>query len=176
MGNDHERVSKSDHPSLDIVYDEVKQRLNQQFEQIESLNQRGTVLLGLVATITSVISGITALSIGDFSARPCLPAVLLIAAAALYIAVLLVTYRAYKIRTYRRDPEPKPLRDKYKNEDSNTTKETLINNFIQSYDDNSRTINEKIQALKTAYKLVIIQVIYVVMLALAFVMYKMRLF
>jgi hypothetical protein len=53
------------------------------------------------------------------------------------------SFSAYKIKSYRRDPEPRALRDGYLTTDDKTVKEQLIANFIESFEENKTNIEEK---------------------------------
>jgi hypothetical protein len=50
---------------------------------------------------------------------------------------------AYKIKSYRRDPEPRALTVEYLMEDDKTVKKQLIDNFIAPFEENKTNIEEK---------------------------------
>lgn len=160
--------------SLDVVFTEVRSRLDKQFEQIESLNQRAGLLIGFVTLIMSLLAGFTtAVKAKDLPVNMALPVILILISTILYIHIIIFAYLAHRIQTYRRDPEPRPLRDNYLSKDLEATKRTVMSNFIESYEENKKVINKKVQALNKAFILFIVEAIYIVVLALAFFAYRM---
>ena len=55
------------------------------------------------------------------------------------------SFYAYKGKSYRRDPEPGPLSDKYLTTDDKTVKKQLIANFIDSFEENKTEIEKKVK-------------------------------
>ncbi len=49
--------------------------------------------------------------------------------------------RGLIIQKYRRDPGPKKLYEKYKESDADKTKRVLIQNYIESFDDNTKKLH-----------------------------------
>lgn len=160
--------------SLEIVYTEIKSRLDKQSEEIDTLNQRASVLLGFVTLLMSLLAGFTTtVKVPDLPGDSLIPVLLTLIAAILYIHILIFAYLGYKIQTYRRDPEPRPLRDGYLIKNEETTKRQVISNFIDSYETNAKHISKKKNMLNKAYILFIIEAIYIITVAVGFFIYRL---
>jgi hypothetical protein len=61
----------------------------------------------------------------------------------LFLISIVFSFSAYKIKSYRRDPEPRDLTEKYLRADDKTVKKQLIDNFIASFEENKTNIEEK---------------------------------
>ena len=134
-------------PSLDLIYSEVKERLNIQFQAIESLDSKA----GLVLTAGSVVISIAAgLQVSAAETIDTAPLVLLIAGAGAYALCMLFGLLGFKVRDYRRDPEPGPLVDNYLNEDAALTKGQIIANLVESFEKNKGVLESKASYIQRA--------------------------
>ena len=61
----------------------------------------------------------------------------------LFLISIFFSFSAYKVKSYRRDPEPSALTEKYLREDDKEVKKQLIDNFIESFEENNTKIEEK---------------------------------
>jgi len=61
----------------------------------------------------------------------------------LFLISIFFSFSAYKVESYRRDPEPRALTEKYLRADDKTVKKQLIDNFIESFEENKTNIEEK---------------------------------
>lgn len=143
--------------SLDVVYNEVKERLEVQLRQIESLDTKAGQIL-FVAGITLGIAAAAqavAMTTSDnkwivlFFSLPVL----------FYFGSMYFAVRGWVVKEYFRDPEPRPLRDYYLFESPEFTKRRLIAHFISSYEWNQGNIKKKVQNLKIATYLLLGQVL-----------------
>ena len=112
--------------TLELIYNEVKDRLNTQFQSLDGLNTKASVIIGFVG----VIIGISLNLYSDKNPHLFIESMLLLLVAAF------LSFFAYKVEGYRRDPKPRKLTEKYLREDDKKVKKQLIDNFIQSYEDN----------------------------------------
>jgi len=119
--------------TLDLIYNEVKDRLNTQFQSLEGLNTKASVIIGFVG----VIIGISLNLYSDENPH------LFIESMLLFLGAAFLSFSAYKVEGYRRDPKPRALTEKYLREDDKKVKKKLIDNFIQSYEDNKNRIEKK---------------------------------
>jgi hypothetical protein len=110
-------MSEDSYPSetLELIHNEVKDRLNTQFQSLDGLNTKASVIIGFVGVIIGI---------------------------SLQLSIFF-SFSAYKIKSYRRDPEPRALTEKYLMEDDKTVKKQLIDNFIASFEENKTNIEEK---------------------------------
>jgi hypothetical protein len=119
--------------TLDLVYNEVKDALNTQFQSMEGLNTKASVLIGFVGVIIGI----------SLQLYPQSNSYLFGSCMTLFMISIFFSFSAYKGKRYRKDPAPRALTEKYLREDSKKVKRQLIDNFIQSYEDNKAKIEEK---------------------------------
>jgi len=119
--------------TLELIYNEVKDALNTQFQSVEGLNTKASMIIGFVG----VIIGISLKVYSDEKPH------LFIESMLLFLGAAFLSFSAYKVEGYRRDPEPRALTVNYLREDDKKVKKQLIDNFIQSYEDNRNRIEKK---------------------------------
>ena len=147
----------ADPRSLDVVYNEVKERLEVQLRQIDSLDSKaGTILfvagitLGIAAAAQAVaLSSTSSQWIVVFFSLPVM----------FYFATMYFAIRGWVVREFFRDPEPRPLRDHYLFESPEFTKRRLITHYISSYEWNQGNIKRKVQSMRIATYLLLGQVL-----------------
>ena len=121
--------------TLELIYNEVKDALNTQFQSVEGLNTKSSIIIGFVG----VIIGISLNLYSDENLH------LFIESMLLFLGAAFLSFFAYKVEGYRRDPEPRALTEKYLREDDKKVRKQLIDNFIQSFDDNKIKIEKKVK-------------------------------
>jgi len=119
--------------TLELIYNEVKDRLNTQFQSLDGLNTKASVIIGFVGVIIGISLQLYSQS-NSYLFGSCMT---------LFMISIFFSFSAYKIKSYRRDPEPRALRDGYLTTDNKTVKEQLIANFIESFEENKTKIEEK---------------------------------
>jgi hypothetical protein len=143
--------------SLEVVYAEVKERLEVQMRQIEALDVKtGQILfvagitLGIAAAAQAVaMSSVDNQWIALFFSLPVL----------FYFGSMYFAFRGWVVREFFRDPEPRPLRDHYLFESPDFTKRRLIAHFISSYEWNQGTIKKKVRHTRIASYLLLGEVL-----------------
>jgi len=133
-------------PSIDIVYTEVKDRLEIQLHQIDSLDGKNgailfisSIVIGVGAAAQAALIGLTEnILVLTFFSIPIL----------FYLATMFFALRGWIVRPYFRDPEPRPLRDYYLSKQSQFTKRRIITHFISSYEWNTMVIKKKVRELR----------------------------
>jgi len=119
--------------TLELVYSNVKEQLNIQFQSIDSLNTKASTVIGFVGVIIGI--SLNLYSHGNsYLFGSCMT---------LFLLSIFFSFSAYKTENYRRDPEPRKLTEKYLTGDSKEVKKQLIDNFIQSYKTNKNKIEKK---------------------------------
>ncbi len=133
--------------SLDIVYTEIKDKLDIQVRQIESLDNKTGNILFVASFIIGVGAAAQAALIGQQEERT---AVLLLFSIPIifYLLTILTGIRSWIIKPYFRDPEPRPLRDEYLFEKQDFTKRRLIAHFISTYEWNTTILKKKVLELR----------------------------
>jgi hypothetical protein len=133
-------------PSLDIIYVEIKERLDIQIKQVDALDGKtGTLLF-----ISSIVIGIGAAAQAALIGSTDNPWVLLLFSVPIvfYLLTVLTALRSWIVRPYFRDPEPRPLRDVYLFEQQEFTKRRLIAQFISAYEWNAGVMKKKVNELR----------------------------
>ncbi len=135
-------------PSLDLIYVEVKDRLDVQMRQIDSLDGKSATLL----FIANVVLGIGAAAQAAVLGQAVRYTTLLFFSIPIfcYFVTVFFALRGWVVKPYFRDPKPRPLRDHYMYRDSQFTKRRLITHFISSYEWNSINMKKKVKHLRIA--------------------------
>lgn len=170
-----------DWPSLDEVYEEVKERIEVQNEQIKTLDTKANFGLAAATLLTAGVTGlgralgetqrtgeieswnilgrsITAENLVDW---------ITIASLGAYVVAALGAYFAYKLRTFKVSPNPRRLIDKWIHEDPSETKAALTRSRVQDYEFNETVIETKVKWTNTAMIALVIEA--VLLLAIAVV-------
>lgn len=143
--------------SLDIVYAEVKERLDVQLRQVDASDAKtGTILF-----IASIVIGIGAAAQAAFIGPERNDWILSLFVIPLlsYLLTVFFALRSWIVRPYFRDPEPKPLRDHYVSELPEFTKRRLITQFIRSYEWNARVMKKKVRELRIANWFLLLEIV-----------------
>jgi preprotein translocase subunit SecG len=130
------------YPSLQLVEETIEKQLDNQISHIDSLDTKAGILFGFLAVTLGSAAG----SKDFFEAAKTYNA-LKIAVGAIFIAFLL-TLVAFAVREYRRDPNPRQLRQKYPSKSEETTRFALSDAYIDSFEANITKINRKVQAIR----------------------------
>ena len=146
--------------SLNLIFQEVKDRLNQQFDQIETITSRAAFVMGFASLVLSSLLSIRR-AIGSIT--DC-KIVYFVLAVILYVIVLVFAYLAYDLKAYRRDPEPAPLRDKYIDKSDHFTRRKVLSNFIQSFEQNKVMISKRLLFLRISIYSLFVLVLYLLFL------------
>ena len=144
-------------PSVDIVYQEIKERLDVQLKQIDSLDSKtgnilfmASVVLGIGATAQALLLGLQ----GN-------PLVMLFFSIPIvfYSLAMFSALRSWVVRPYFRDPEPRPLRDYYLTREPRFTIRRLLSHFISCYEWNTTVIKKKVSELRFSMRFLLAEVI-----------------
>lgn len=150
-----EETEQDEPRSLEIIFAEVKDRPNTQSEQIRTLDGKAGLVLSSGSLIITIGAGLcTALGESDPGEATLLSIcsfALFALAGVLYVLTMIFAFRAYSLRRYRRDPEPRPLREHYMFENPTSTKRRILANMIQCFEENQEIIhNNKVRNLEIA--------------------------
>ena len=117
--------------TVDVLYKEVKDTLNAQFESISTLNTKLADMMKMSLFTIGVLIILDKESI-----------VTTIALLLLWCAFLIPLF-GYLKESYRRDPDPLLLKEKYIMRDAKPVKVQIIDNIIDSYTENKIKIEFK---------------------------------
>jgi hypothetical protein len=142
--------------SLDVVYTEIKDRLQDQFDQLRVLDQKASQVFGSASLVITVGLALQARQ----TSPSCLRVILFIAATVSYALSMILAWLAYRVHTFRRDPEPRPLRDHYLSHDPQFTKRKVVSNLIESYEFNCQSIQSKVRCTQAALLFFLIEALF----------------
>ncbi|PIR58224.1 MAG: hypothetical protein COU70_02055 [Parcubacteria group bacterium CG10_big_fil_rev_8_21_14_0_10_35_15] len=134
-----------------LIFDEVKERLRDQFESIDSIDTKAGIVLGFDGAILAAL-----LNSEWFRG---LPIYFLVPILLLICLVTGIALKAFLIKGYRKDPEPSQLIKGYQGKMEKETLGQLIRNFEESFNDNSEPIEEKKKYLNWSFKLLALAVV-----------------
>jgi hypothetical protein len=133
-------------PSLDVVYQEVKERLDVQLKQIDSLDGKTGNLLFMSSVVLGIGATAQALLLG-LSGNPLI--VLLFSIPIVFYSLSMsFALRSWVVRPYFRDPEPRPFRDYYLTREPQFTMRRLLTHFISCYEWNVNVVKKKVRELR----------------------------
>jgi hypothetical protein len=135
--------------TLELVYNEVKDALNTQIQSLDGLDTKASVIVGFVGLIIGISLNLYSYS-NSYLFGLCIT---------LFLTSIFSTLCAYKVESYRRDPEPRTLTEKYLRKDDKKVKKQLIDNFIQSFEDNKTKIEKKVKYINYSILLLFIGLI-----------------
>jgi hypothetical protein len=121
--------------TLDLIYNEVKDALNMQFQSMEGLNTKASVIIGFAGVIIGISLQLYSQS-NSYLFGSCMT---------LFMISIFLSFFAYKVESYRRDPKPRKLTENYLREEGKNVKKKLIDNSIQSYENNKNRIEKKVK-------------------------------
>ena len=127
-----------DKDNLDLIFQEVKDRLK---DQLLSADQLATKLNFLLGFNTIVIAAIFSGLLNEIQLSIALIHPLIILALAFFLVSTYFDLRGLKIQKYRRDPDPRKLFEKYSNSKEEITKKVLISNYIVSFEENLKKLS-----------------------------------
>ncbi|HIH36441.1 MAG TPA: hypothetical protein HA232_00840 [Methanocellales archaeon] len=127
--------------TLELVYGEIKDALNNPFQSIENLDTKASVIIGFVGVIIGI----------SLNLYPPSSSYLFGSYMTVFLLSFFFSFSAYKTERYRSDPEPRKLTEKYLRERDYTVKKQLIDNFIQSHEDNKKRIDKKARYLNHSF-------------------------
>jgi len=132
--------------SLDVVYSEIKDKLDVQLRQIESLDNK----VGNILFIASIVIGIGAAAQAAILGNIDNAWVLLLFSIPIifYLLTVFTSLHSWVVKTYFRDPKPRPLRDEYLFQQQEFTKRRLITHFISTYEWNAAILKKKVRELR----------------------------
>lgn len=143
-------------PSIDIVLDEVRRRLDFQFELLTSHDFKASIVLGTSSVIIAIL--LAALSLAQLQwdnlsnvaeYKIMLLVMIVISLLTLFISMVLSVLVLW-IRNYNRPPCLERLRNHYIAEPLDTTRLQLIDNFIDAIAKNEKTVNRQSNFIKVA--------------------------
>ena len=139
--------------NLKLIYQEIKDSLKNQLLSIDQINTKYNFILGFNSIIIVLL-------LQFYFSSKTIDNFLKIAALMLFISIVVALIGLF-IRSYRRDPNPGGLYDKYKEKSVDETRNQLISNYISCFDDNKKRIKTlvnlyKVSAIITAVAIFII--------------------
>jgi preprotein translocase subunit SecG len=127
--------------SINVTYAEVKDRLDKQSDTIDAIDSKTGIILGFTATVSAIAFSRKYVLVFH-GPKDIITTIISILAGVFLIISLILAIISYKPKTYTRDPNPKGLM-KYLTETETKTKEALIDNWIDSFKENERTMHQK---------------------------------
>jgi len=144
-------MTEQDLPSVDTVLEEVRRRLDFQFEQLDGLSTKSGIVLGVAGIVFTLL--VTNL-VGQSNTLPnlCLAKIALIPIFISLIASFLPIY----IIKWNRPPNLDRLRDYYIVIDVEDTKLNVIDKCIEAVNQNQKLLDKLFRIIKCSYFLLLV--------------------
>ena len=126
--------------NLELIYQEIKDRLKEQLLSIDQINTKFNFILGFNSIIIVLL-------LQTYFGNKTIDNYLKISGLMLIVSTVIDLVGLF-IRSYRRDPDPGNLYDNYIDKNVDETKSQLIVNYISCFDDNKK----RIKTLRNLYK------------------------
>jgi hypothetical protein len=128
-------------PSVDLVLEEARRTLDFQFEQLDALDTKSGILLGIAGVVITLL--VTAsIAIPDLSNSLVVKIMGSIIAVTLFISLIL-SYWNLRIGKWHKPPELDALINDYVSKDSHTTKCKLIGTIQQAVQENEKLLQRR---------------------------------
>ncbi len=143
-------------PSVDLVLDEVRRRLDFQFELLDSHDFKASIVLGTASIVIAML--LTALplaqsQLGSLSKvaehRVIVLALIGMSLFLLFVSIV-ISIIVLWIKNYSRPPSLQRLRDVYMAESEEKTQLQLIDNFMDAIDKNEKIVKRQSNLIKAA--------------------------
>jgi hypothetical protein len=146
--------------ALKLIYDEVADALEKQFEQIESLNARSQQLIGFAAIAVGILIGLRPPARGELS-------VTLFSIALFVFAVIAAAgLRAWALQGWRADPDARTLWEKDRLHSEEWLRHQIILNRLEAVDANATAVAVKLFWVRWTQRLLAVEVVYLTALAI----------
>ena len=137
-----------------IIFNEIKEKLSDQLNSINSLDSKSGITIALVgAFIAGIFNSNYILSFGSIF--------LIILISILSFSILSVFISIFA-RRFKKDPDPRNLIELYKEKSCSETIGQLIINYRDNYYENERSINIKKNLLNTSFILILISTLVII--------------
>lgn len=173
-------IGFSELPSLDVAFDLIRARVVTQLQEVDGLDAKANFARGAATTLVGTGLILQAVLLNAQAHSYCtslipaflhlLPTLLkralpLMPLLGMYVAVVLFTHQAYKIRDYELVPEPRELLN-YLEEPVIITKIDVFKEMVDDYEQNEKKINRKAHYVSYALLALNIEGLTLVMLLL----------
>jgi hypothetical protein len=132
--------------SIELVFSEVRSKLEAQERNLDSLDQKATILVGFMGVILTVLLGLRAHHVSA-PTKYCWAA-----ATVMVVATLLLLVRALWIKDWHLPPKPDALKA-YVAEPKRCTLGVLTDSMSKAYETNRKVLAAKVICIKLAYVL-----------------------
>lgn len=152
MYNNHAMVTEYKDDTLDYAYAESVRLLERQKRQIDGLNNKSGILLGVVGVIFSVAVGQSEKLIAFMHNDP-LVTFLVVSILGLLLAISIFAYRALRTQAWESAPIPETLRPKLQMRKSEL-KRDVLDSLVKAYKKNNDKAEEIASNLDWAFSMV----------------------
>jgi len=146
-------------PSIDIVLDETRRTLDFQFEQLDGLDTKSGIIMGITGVIITLL--ITAL-IGkpDLFDEVWLKILTALVVGVLFVSLFL-SYMNIRISKWSKPPEIITLRTDYIVKDMQETKQKTMDTMLTAIKENDKVLDRRINLFKCSYHILFVGLVIV---------------
>jgi hypothetical protein len=140
------RTPYPDYPSLDVVFDLTKERIEAQLTQVDAIDSKSNFILGSATAVISagvIVQGLTASSSSLLLTNRLLQSLPMLLLFASYLVTMLSAVIACRLNTYKGVARPETLFEQYLSEQVKTTKTEVSKYMVEAYKHNAKLIEKK---------------------------------
>lgn len=151
-------MKQIDIENLKLLFNITRDRLIDQMELSSELNSKASTIMGFIGVIVSVVFSLNFL----FNSLPAIALFSLKITAFFLILAFIFSLIGFKNRVYRYDPDPKSLVEYYLLKKSKKSMETIIYNFVDSFESNKVKLIIKGRCINISLYLIFISLLILV--------------
>lgn len=148
-----ELIPKEDLKTLQTIYEAVKEKLDIQLRSADSIDTKASVLIGFNSVITAIV--FTRLWPKNVNLRLWLCRdlnhIFFIAGVIFLMGSIGLAFRAYITEAYRRDPDPRELKERYSMKKNKEVIKQITANLIDSYEENIGKLTKKVKHVNWSF-------------------------
>jgi hypothetical protein len=163
-------------PSINIVFDEVRRRLDFQFELLASHDFKASIVLGTDSVVIAILLAALPLAqsqldnLSNVMEYKILLLVMIVISLFTLFGSIILSVIVLWIRNYNRPPSLDRLRHHYIAEPVDATQLQLIDSFMEAIDKNEKTVKRQSSFIKIATVLLIIGLLILICLLVWFIL------
>ena len=152
LRQNHDRQQETER-NIQFIYEILAEQLKKQFENIRALDQKGSLLLGFIATMTTIT-----LSVAESTSKghSSLGFGLMVTGVGLLLVAMLFAVLELWVRSWQCPPRPRAFLYEQKDETWLQTMLQQCSNLVDAYEENEGRLRKKATLLKHCFVMLVL--------------------